>query len=259
MHTNAARRRRTARPRFLPWHRAYLLDLERELQAIDPSVALPYWRFDQPAPNLFTPEFLGVVRRARHRALQRDQPAAVLEDRRRPGHQPPAVLRHLDRPRRSCSPRAQTLALGNRATRHSEVDGGQPARVGAHELRRLHLAASGRPRAIRSSSCCTATSIGCGRSGSGRFGRFDAARRPRSYDRARRQSDRPQPARHDVAVERHHRRRRVRRRRPAARSRRSPCVAAPGPQPRVRDGLDYQGSQRGPVAARVRLRRRAVR
>ena len=39
---------------FLPWHRAYLLDLERELQAIDPSVALPYWRFDQPAPNLFT-------------------------------------------------------------------------------------------------------------------------------------------------------------------------------------------------------------
>lgn len=45
---------------FLPWHRAYLLDLERELQAIDPSVALPYWRFDQPAPNIFTRDFLGV-------------------------------------------------------------------------------------------------------------------------------------------------------------------------------------------------------
>jgi tyrosinase len=44
---------------FLPWHRAYLLDLERELQAIDPSVALPYWRFDKPAPNIFTREFLG--------------------------------------------------------------------------------------------------------------------------------------------------------------------------------------------------------
>ncbi len=44
---------------FLPWHRAYLLDLERALQEIDPSVALPYWRFDQPAPTLFTPEFLG--------------------------------------------------------------------------------------------------------------------------------------------------------------------------------------------------------
>ena len=47
-------------PGFLPWHRAYLLDLERELQAIDPSVSLPYWRFDQPAPNLFTRDFLGV-------------------------------------------------------------------------------------------------------------------------------------------------------------------------------------------------------
>lgn len=44
---------------FLPWHRAYLLDLERELQAIDPSVALPYWRFDAPAPRVFDPSFLG--------------------------------------------------------------------------------------------------------------------------------------------------------------------------------------------------------
>lgn len=45
---------------FLPWHRAYLLDLERELQAIDPSVALPYWRFNEPAPALFTDTYLGV-------------------------------------------------------------------------------------------------------------------------------------------------------------------------------------------------------
>jgi len=47
-------------PGFLPWHRAYLLDLERQLQAIDPSVALPYWRFDQAAPNLFSLQFMGV-------------------------------------------------------------------------------------------------------------------------------------------------------------------------------------------------------
>jgi tyrosinase len=45
---------------FLCWHRAYVLDLERELQKFDPSVALPYWRFDKPAPNMFTPEFMGV-------------------------------------------------------------------------------------------------------------------------------------------------------------------------------------------------------
>lgn len=47
-------------PGFLPWHRAYLLDLERELQAIDPSVTLPYWRFDQAAPNIFKLDFFGV-------------------------------------------------------------------------------------------------------------------------------------------------------------------------------------------------------
>ncbi|HLM02182.1 MAG TPA: tyrosinase family protein, partial [Pyrinomonadaceae bacterium] len=29
---------------FLPWHRAYLLDLERELQKIEPRAALHYWR-----------------------------------------------------------------------------------------------------------------------------------------------------------------------------------------------------------------------
>ncbi len=45
---------------FPPWHRAYLLDLERSLQNIDPTVALPYWRFDAPQPNLFEPNFLGM-------------------------------------------------------------------------------------------------------------------------------------------------------------------------------------------------------
>jgi tyrosinase len=44
---------------FLPWHRAYLLDLERLLQQIDPSATLPYWRFDEPAPTVFSPDFLG--------------------------------------------------------------------------------------------------------------------------------------------------------------------------------------------------------
>jgi len=60
MHTDVSSPQAHGAPGFLPWHRAYLLDLERELQAIDPSVALPYWRFDQPAPNLFKLDFLGV-------------------------------------------------------------------------------------------------------------------------------------------------------------------------------------------------------
>ena len=60
MHTNVSSPQAHGAPGFLPWHRAYLLDLERELQAIDPSVALHYWRFDRPAPNIFTRDFLGV-------------------------------------------------------------------------------------------------------------------------------------------------------------------------------------------------------
>src|SRR6266550_1372466 len=60
MHTNVSSPQAHGAPGFLPWHRAYLLDLERELQAIDPSVSLPYWRFDQPAPNIFSLDLLGV-------------------------------------------------------------------------------------------------------------------------------------------------------------------------------------------------------
>lgn len=43
---------------FPPWHRAFGLQFERELQKIDPSVALPYWRMDV-ASSAFVPEFLG--------------------------------------------------------------------------------------------------------------------------------------------------------------------------------------------------------
>lgn len=60
MHTNDSDFEAHRNFGFLPWHRAYLLDLERELQQIDPSVTLPYWKFDAPAENLFTREFLGV-------------------------------------------------------------------------------------------------------------------------------------------------------------------------------------------------------
>ena len=44
---------------FLPWHRVYVLHLERLLQASDPSVALHYWKFDEPAPNIFDDGFMG--------------------------------------------------------------------------------------------------------------------------------------------------------------------------------------------------------
>jgi tyrosinase len=59
MHTADTSMEIHGRSCFLPWHRLYLLDLERKLQTIDPSVVLPYWKFDEPAPNVFTRDFLG--------------------------------------------------------------------------------------------------------------------------------------------------------------------------------------------------------
>ena len=44
---------------FLPWHRIFILHLERLLQASDPSVAIPYWRFDINAQNVFSSDFFG--------------------------------------------------------------------------------------------------------------------------------------------------------------------------------------------------------
>lgn len=61
MHVDAADREEHRGPHFLPWHRAYLLDVERSLQAIDPSVSLHYWRFDQPAPRIFRSSFMGAT------------------------------------------------------------------------------------------------------------------------------------------------------------------------------------------------------
>lgn len=64
MHVTAANGEEHSGPQFLPWHRTYLLDLERQLQAIDPSVSMHYWRFDEPSPNVFSRQFMGETRRS---------------------------------------------------------------------------------------------------------------------------------------------------------------------------------------------------
>ena len=46
-------------PAFLTWHRAFLLRFERNLQAIDPSVTVPYWNWQHPPGAIFNSEFLG--------------------------------------------------------------------------------------------------------------------------------------------------------------------------------------------------------
>lgn len=59
-HSDATAREAHFGAAFLPWHRAFLLDLERELQRLDPTVTLPYWRFDRPAPRVFRSDFMGI-------------------------------------------------------------------------------------------------------------------------------------------------------------------------------------------------------
>lgn len=59
MHDAAADHEIHGRASFLPWHRIYILDLERHLQEIDSSVTLPYWDFQHPAPNVFSRDFMG--------------------------------------------------------------------------------------------------------------------------------------------------------------------------------------------------------
>lgn len=55
-------------PSFLPWHRRFLIQFEQALQAVDPSVALPYWDWTVDrtvTASLWAPDFLGGTGRAR--------------------------------------------------------------------------------------------------------------------------------------------------------------------------------------------------
>lgn len=49
-------------PSFFPWHRRFLLEFERALQAVDPGVSIPYWDWttdNTPASSLWAEDFLG--------------------------------------------------------------------------------------------------------------------------------------------------------------------------------------------------------
>lgn len=49
-------------PTFFPWHRQFLLVFERELQTIDPSVAIPYWDWTADSTTtsaLWAEDFMG--------------------------------------------------------------------------------------------------------------------------------------------------------------------------------------------------------
>ncbi|MGH7787509.1 MAG: tyrosinase family protein [Candidatus Binatia bacterium] len=236
MHTNASSPQAHGAAGFLPWHRAYLLDLERELQAIDASVSLPYWRFDQAAPNIFTLEFLGVsdplgtVQFAPTNPLQFWRTDGIQGINRRPffspAVKPPGLLTEAD-----------TLALGSQYAAFRVLEGNPHA--SAHtsfggSISSIHTAARDPLFFLLH---CNVDRLWA--KWQRLLGRFDAAQAS-AYD-----SNPGNPIGHNLpdtmwpwnGITGGARPPTA----PGGAMAASPCVAAPGPQPRVRSSLDYQG------------------
>ena len=129
----------------------------------------------------------------RHRAVQRVEPAAVLGHRRRAGRhsRDRGTIRTRRRSRADRDHGSRRRWPRRRPIRPSASMEGNPHGTAHTSFGRVHLAASARRRKIRCSSCSTATSIGCGPSGSGRTA-ASIRRRPLVRQQSR-QSDRPQP------------------------------------------------------------------
>lgn len=237
MHTFVSSPQAHGPPAFLPWHRAYLLDLERELQAIDPSVSLPYWRFDQPTPNIFTSDFLGVsdangtVQFSATNPLQFWTTDGVQGVSREP-------LFDTATSRPSLRSEAQTLALGNQyaAFRTMEFNPHGSA----------HTSFDGSISSIDTAAKdplffllhCNVDRLWA--KWQRQFGRFDPALAA-SYD-----SNPGNPIGHNLpdtmwpwnGITGNPRPPTA----PGGALAASPCVSAPGPQPKVQDCLDYQGT-----------------
>lgn len=118
MHTGVSSNTIHFGPQFLPWHRAFILQLERELQAQDPLVCLPYWNFNQSAPKLFTVDFMGATTVQSPMQLAPTNPLitwvtdnAPLWARRRQSFPPPIQSE------------AATLALGSTLNAFSAMEG----------------------------------------------------------------------------------------------------------------------------------------
>lgn len=237
MHTAVSSPQAHGAPGFLPWHRAYLLDLERELQAIDPSVSLPYWRFDQAAPNIFTRDFLGVsnslgtVQFSPTNPLQFWRTDGVQGINRRPffstSSAPPGLRTE-----------AQTLALGTLYRLFRGLEGNPHGSA--------HTSFGGSISSISTAARdplffllhCNVDRLWA--KWQRQVGRFDPAL-VASYD-----SNPSNPVGHNLpdtmwpwnGITGGSRPPTA----PGGAMAASPCTGAPGPQPKVRDSLDYQGA-----------------
>lgn len=236
MHTAASSPEAHGAPGFLPWHRAYLLDLERELQAIDASVALPYWRFDLASPNIFTRDFMGVsdnvgtVQFSHTNPLQFWRTDGVQGVNRRPffdTSQAPSGVRT----------EAQTFALGNQYSGFRAMEGNPHGSA--------HVSFGGSissvPTAARDPLFfllhCNVDRLWA--KWQAQNSRFDPAQAASYFGSPNNRIGHnlpdtmwpwngvTTPPRPPTA--------------PGGTMASSPCASAPGPQPRVRDELDFQG------------------
>jgi tyrosinase len=240
MHTDVSSPQAHGAPGFLPWHRAYLLDLERELQAIDPSVALPYWRFDQAAPNLFTLDFFGVSNAAGTVQFSNTNPLQFWTTDGVQGinRGPRNNWNPATQPGPTVITEAQTLALGTQYPAFSAMEGNPHGT--AHTrwdgfIRQIGTAAKDPLFFLLH---CNVDRLWA--KWQRQNGRFDPAQAA-SYD-----SNPGNPIGHNLVdtmwpwngITGPPRPPTA----PGGAMASSPCVSAPGPQPRVQSSLDYQGS-----------------
>jgi len=236
MHTNVTSPQAHGAPGFLPWHRAYLLDLERELQAIDPTVALPYWRFDQASPNIFTLDFFGVSNSVGTVSFSPTNPLQFWRTDGVPGiNRRPFFATNTAPP--GLRTEAQTLALGNAYPAFRTLEGNPHGSA--------HTSFGGFISSIGTAARdplffllhCNVDRLWA--KWQRQFGRFDPAVAA-SFDGAANPIGHnlpdtmwpwngiTTPPRPPTA--------------PGGSLAASPCVSAPGPQPRVSQSLDYQGN-----------------
>jgi len=236
MHTNVTSPQAHGAPGFLPWHRAYLLDLERELQSIDPTVALPYWRFDQASPNIFTLDFFGVSNSVGTVSFSPTNPLQFWRTDGVPGiNRRPFFGTNTAPP--GLRTEAQTLALGNAYPAFRTLEGNPHGSA--------HTSFGGFISSIGTAARdplffllhCNVDRLWA--KWQRQFGRFDPAVAA-SFDGAANPIGHnlpdtmwpwngiTTPPRPPTA--------------PGGSLAASPCVSAPGPQPRVSQSLDYQGN-----------------
>lgn len=236
MHTNVTSPQAHGAPGFLPWHRAYLLDLERELQNIDPTVALPYWRFDQASPSIFTLDFFGVSNSVGTVQFSPTNPLQFWRTDGVPGiNRRPFFATNTAPP--GLRTEAQTLALGNAYPAFRTLEGNPHG--SAHTSFGGFISSIGtaaRDPLFFLLHCNVDRLWAKWQRQFGRFNpavaaSFDGAANPVGHnltDTMWPWNGITTPPRPPTA--------------PGGSLAASPCVSAPGPQPRVSQSLDYQGT-----------------